>query len=90
MLTLAAVQAELKERLQSTPIRTRNARLLVDFAVAQPTFTVAQAARVLGIGNAGAKEFIDSLFTHDILAPFDERVYGRRFHSPRVLDVLLE
>lgn len=90
MLTLAAVQAELKERLQSTPIRTGNARLLVDFAVGQPTFTVAQAARALGIGNAGAKKLIDSLVTHDILAPYDERVYGRRFHAPRVLDVLLE
>ncbi|MCW3156414.1 Fic family protein [Micropruina sonneratiae] len=90
MSTLAGVQAELKESLQSTPIRTGNARLLVDFAVGQPTFTVAQAARVLGIGKAGAKKLIDSLVTHDILAPYDERVYGRRFHAPRVLDVLLE
>lgn len=90
MLALAAVQAELKERLQSTPIRTGNARLLVDFAVGQPTFTVAQAARALGIGNAGAKKLIDSLVTHGILAPYDERVYGRRFHAPRVMDVLLE
>ena len=90
MLTLAGVQAELKESLQSTPIRTGNARLLVDFAVGQPTFTVAQAARALGIGKAGAKKLIDSLVTHDILAPYDERVYGRRFHAPRVLDVLLE
>lgn len=90
MLALAAVQAELKERLQSTPIRTGNARLLVDFAVGQPTFTVAQAARTLGISNAGAKKLIDSLVTHRILAPYDERVYSRRFHAPRVLDVLLE
>ncbi len=90
MLTLAGVQAELKESLQSTPIRTGNARLLVDFAVGQPTFTVAQAASALGIGKAGAKKLIDSLVAHDILAPYDERVYGRRFHAPRVLDVLLE
>ena len=90
MLTLAGVQAELKESLQSTPIRTGNARLLVDFAVGQPTFTVAQAARALGIGKAGAKKLIDSLVAHDILAPYDERVYGRRFNAPRVLDVLLE
>ncbi len=90
MLALAAVQAELKDQLQATPIRTGNARLLVDFAVGQPTFTVAQAARTLGIGNAGAKKLIDSLLAHGILAPYDERVYGRRFHAPRVLDVLLE
>lgn len=90
MLALAAVQAELKERLQATPIRTGNARLLVDLAVGQPTFTVAQAARTLGIGNAGANKLIDSLVAHGILAPYDERVYSRRFHAPRVLDVLLE
>ena len=89
MLALAAVQAELKERLQSTPIRTGNARVLIDFAVGQPTFTVAQAARALGMGKAGAKKLIDSLVSNDILAPYDERVYGRRFHAPRVLEVLL-
>lgn len=89
MLALAAVQAELKERLQSTPIRTGNARLLIDLAVGQPTFTVAQASRAIGIGNPGAKKLIDSLVAHGILAPYDERVYGRRFHAPRVLEVLL-
>ena len=90
MFALATVQAELKDQLQTTPIRTGNARLLIDFAVGQPTFTVAQAARVLGIGNPGAKKLIDSLVTHDILAPFDERVYKRRFLAPHVLQVLLE
>ncbi|HRL50607.1 MAG TPA: Fic family protein [Propioniciclava sp.] len=90
MLALASVQAELKEHLQSTTIRTGNARVLIDFAVGHPTFTVAQASKALGIGSAGAKKLIDSLVTHGILAPYDERVYGRRFHAPRVLDVLLE
>jgi hypothetical protein len=52
--------------------------LLVDFAVGRPTLTVAQAARALGSGNAGAEKLIDSLVTHGILAPCDERVYGRR------------
>jgi len=89
MLALAAVQTELKDRLQATPIRTGNARLLIDFAVGQPTFTVAQAAQAIGIGNAGAKKLIDSLVTHGILAPYDDRVYARRFHAPRVLEVLL-
>ena len=90
MLALAAVQAGLKDHLQTTPIRTANARLLIDFAIGQPTFTVAQAARALGIGNPGAKKLIDSLANHGILAPYDERAYARRFHAPRVLEVLLE
>lgn len=90
MLALAGVQVELKEQLQATTIRTGNARLLIDFAVGQPTFTVAQAAQAVGVGKAGAKKLIDSLVAHGLLAPYDERVYGRRFHAPRVLDVLLE
>ena len=90
MLALAAVQAELKERLKSTSIRTANARLLIDFAVGQPTFTVAQAAHAMGMGSAGAKKLIDSLVNNDILAPYDDRLYGRRFHAPRVLQILLE
>ena len=89
MLALAAVQADLKARLQATRIRTANARLLIDFAVGQPTFTVAQTAKALDIGNAGAKKLIDSLVSHEILAPYDDRVYARRFSAPRVLEVLL-
>ncbi len=90
MLALAAVQAELKERLQATPIRTANARVLIDFAVGQPTFTVAQAARTLGMGSPGAKKLIDSLASHHILALYDDRVYNRRYFAPRVMEVLLE
>jgi len=89
MLALAAVQAELKERLQETPIRTANGRVLIDFAVGQPTFTVAQAARAMGMGSPGAKKLIDSLVGHNILAPYDDRVYNRRFYAPRVMGVLL-
>lgn len=89
MLALAAVQAELKEHLRATPLRTANARVLIDFAVAQPTFTVAQAAAAMKMGSPGAKKLIDSLVTHVILAPYDDRVYNRRFFAPRVMDVLL-
>ena len=89
MLALAAVQSELKERLQTTPIRTANARVLIDFAVGHPTFTVAQAAAAMTMGTAGAKKLIDSMVANDLLAPFGDRVYGRRFHAPRVMEVLL-
>jgi hypothetical protein len=89
MLALAAVQSELKERLQSTPIRTANARVLIDFAVGHPTFTVAQAAKAMNMGSPGAKKLIDSLVAHDLLAPYGDRVYSRQFHAPRVMEVLL-
>lgn len=34
-------------------------------------------------------KLIDSMVTNDLLAPFGDRVYGRRFHAPRVMAVLL-
>ncbi|MDO5498948.1 MAG: Fic family protein [Propionibacteriaceae bacterium] len=89
MLDLATVQAHLKDRLRATPIRTANARVLIDFAVGQPIFTVAQAAKAMAMGAAGAKKLIDSMVRHEILQPFGARVYQRRFHAPEVTDVLL-
>lgn len=89
MLALADIQASLKEHLQQSRLRTGNARVLVDFAVGHPTFTVAQAADALGLQYAGAKKLIDSLIELGILAPFDDRSYNRRYHAPRVMEVLL-
>lgn len=90
MLRLVDVQTQLKERLKSTPKRTANARVLIDFAVGQPTFTVKQAAQATGIGPAGAKKLIDSLIEHEILAPWGHRTYNRQFHAPDVMRVLLD
>lgn len=89
MLALADVQAELKASLQQSTVRTANARLLVDFAVGSPTFTVAQAADALGMRYQGARKLIDTLVALDILAPFMERSYNRLYHAPRVMEVLL-
>lgn len=89
MLALADIQASLKDQLQQSRIRTGNARVLVDFAVGNPTFTTVQAADALGVQYAGAKRLIDSLIELDILAPFDDRSYNRRFHAPRVMEALL-
>ena len=90
MLALAEVQADLKEHLRATPLRSANARVLIDYAVGHPSFTVGQVATSLGISIPGAKKLIDSLVNHQILAPIDDRVYARRFHAPRVLEVLLD
>jgi len=89
MLQLTQVQDELKERVQTSRLRTANARLLVDLAVASPTFTVRQAAEHLGLQRPGAKKLVDALVDLGILAQFGERAYGRRFHAPRVIEVLL-
>lgn len=89
MLALTDVQATLKDKLQRSALRTANARVLIDFAVARPTFTVAQAARALGIKYQGTTKLISSLVHLGILAEYGQRSYNRRFHAPLVLDVLL-
>ena len=89
MLALADVRAELKERIAQSRLRTANAHALVDLAISSPTFTVRHAATHLNMQNPGASKLIDSLVDLGLLAPIDERTYGRRFHAPAVLRVLL-
>lgn len=89
MLALTDVQSHLKEQLQQSTVRSANARLLVDFAVSRPTFTVTQAAEFLGIQYAGTKRLVDSLCELGLLAEYGQRSYSRRFHAPAILDVLL-
>jgi hypothetical protein len=50
---------------------------------------VRDAATHLNMQNPGASKLIDSLVDLGLLAPIDERTYGRRFHAPAVLRVLL-
>ena len=89
MVALADAQASLKERLKGSSIRTGNARVLIDFAVGRPTFTVTEAATALGLKYPGTKKLIDSLVDLAILAPYDDRAYNRLFHAPEVLRILL-
>ncbi len=89
MLALTDVQRHLKERVQESSLRSANARLLVDFAMATPTFTVRQVADRLGIQRSGAKRLVDSLLSLGILDEFGDRSYDRRFHSPELIRVLL-
>lgn len=89
MLALVDVQTRLKERLRGSSTRSGNARVLIDFAVGQPTFTVSEAAAALGMQYPGTKKLIDALIGLDILAPYGDRTYNRRFHAPEVLRILL-
>ncbi len=89
MLALTQVQADLKETLRASTMRSANGRLLVDFAVARPTFTISQAAEALGMRYQGAKRLVDSLTVLGIIAEYGHRSYSRRYHAPAVIDVLL-
>lgn len=88
MIELAAVQADLKELVRSSPLRAETAISLVDFAVARPTFDVRDVEDQLGISYARANKLIGQLVEIDVLAPVGQRNYNRRFCAPRVLDVI--
>jgi len=89
MLSLTSVQDDLKETVRRSQLRTANARLLIDLAVAQPTFTVKQVAAALGMQRPGAKRLIDNLVDLGVLAEYGRRSYDRRFHAPEVLRALI-
>lgn len=90
MLQLADAQQALKDRIHEAGMRSANAQRLMDLAVAQPTFSAANAAEFLGIQTPSAHKLIDNLLRIDVLEPFDDRSYKRRFQAPLVLDILLE
>lgn len=90
MVALTDVQTQLKEQLQRSTMRTGNARILVDFAVSRPTFTISQAADALGIKYPGAKRITDALVDQGILAEFGQRSYSRRFYAPAVHRALFQ
>lgn len=89
MTELADVQSDLAEVVRRSSLRSPNARILVDYAVARPTFTVTEAAEHLGMKYQGAHRLIDSLQGLGVLAEYDDRVYNRRYQAPRVIEVLL-
>ena len=89
MLALTDVQGRLKQRVRESSLRSANARLLIDFATATPTFTVRQVADHLGIQRSGAKRLVDSLVSLQIIDEFGKSSYDRRFHSPEIIRILL-
>lgn len=86
---LLAVQAELKAKVRSAGLRAENAMTLVDYALAQPIFTVRQVQRRLGVTYARANGLVGQLVTAGVLRQYDEAVYDREFTAPDVLGVLL-
>lgn len=90
MVALADTQAHLKEQLKGSSIRTGNARVLIDFAVGRPTFTITEAAVAVGMQYPGTKKLIDSLVELGVLAPYGDRTYNRLFHAPDVMRILLQ
>lgn len=88
MLELVAVQSELKERIRASSLRADSAHALVDFAVANPSFSVRKVEAGLGISYGRANKLVSQLVDLGVLDVLDPHAYKRRFYAPRVLDVL--
>lgn len=90
MNTLVGVQAELKDEIRRSPLRADSAHAIVDFAVANPTFTINKAQEALGLSYQRVNRLLHQLESLGILSQFTQAGQGRRFFAPRVLKALTE
>lgn len=90
MKLLVAIQAELKERIRSSPLRADSAHAIVDFAIANPTFSINRAQAALGLSYQRVNKLVHQLEGLGILEQFQSPGQGRRFFAPRVLRALTE
>jgi Fic family protein len=86
---LLSIQEQLKGRVRTAGLRAENAMTVVDFALAQPIFTVRAVERRIGVTYARANQLVGQLVDAGVLRQYDEAVYDRRFAAPDVLAVLL-
>ncbi len=86
---LLAVQRQLKDRVRNAGLRAESAFKLVDYALAQPIFTVRQVERHLGLTYPRANGLVRQLMETGVLRQHGQAVYDREFTAPDVLAVLL-
>ncbi len=86
---LITVQGELKARVRAAGLRAENAMRLVDYALAQPIFTVRNVERHLSVTYTRANALVSQLVNAGVLRRHGDSSYGRRFTAPEVLAVLL-
>jgi Fic family protein len=89
MQTLTTIQGELKDQLVAAGIRAESAQRLIDYAISNPTFTVAQAAKGTSISYPRANKVIAQLVDLEILNIVRENTYRRRFYTPKVHQALI-
>ncbi len=88
MLALVEVQRELHEAVRASSLRAGTAHAVVDFAVANPSFTVRRLEKALDVGYGRANKLVGQLVELGILEVIDPDAYSRRFFAPRVIEVL--
>ncbi|WP_240739783.1 Fic family protein [Leucobacter triazinivorans] len=91
MLALVQVQQRLDLQVQESALRARSAHALIEFAVANPSFTAARAAAGVGLSYGRTNALIGQLVELGILRMLGtESAYQRRFFAPSVLHVLTQ
>ncbi len=88
MNELVQVQSELKDQIRASSIRADSAHALVDFAVANPSFTAKRATDALNLSYQRVNKLIGQLIEIGVLEQMPEQSYGRRFFAPRVMAAL--
>ena len=89
MLALAAAHQILKETVRASSLRSAHAFDLVDFAVANPSFTVRKVEAALGVSYGRANSLVGQLTDIGVLDVVERGSQPRRFTAPAVLKVLL-
>lgn len=89
MLALVNVQAELKEMVRASKLRSAQALVLVDLAVANPAFTVDRVTEETGLSYARANGLVKQLEDLGVLRTLNPGSRPRRFYAPKVLKTLL-
>lgn len=88
MIDLVAVQTALHERVRASDLRADSAHSLIDFAVANPSFTVRKVQAELRISYGRANALVGQLVELGILDVVDATARNRRFFAPSIISVL--
>lgn len=82
---------DLQQRWRGEVTQARSSALLVrlvDSLFVSPVLTVPKAAEVMGVTYPAAKSNVEKLLALNILRPFKDGSYGRRYWAPEVLAVI--
>lgn len=86
---LIHLQHELKARVRKAGLRAENAVRLVDYALAQPIFTIRNVSQHLNVTSPRARTLVAQLVEAGVLRQYGDSSYGRRFTAPDILAILL-
>ncbi len=89
MLALVELQNSFRERVRASKLRADTAHLLVDFAVANTSFSVRQVESALEVSYGRANTLVQQLVDLGILSESFSGGPTRRFFAPEVVDVII-